>query len=114
MRNYGRASDIGAIADADWDSGWIMLVAQTIKLRHDLDTKDFRFVTMQGSDDAVGTFPTWAFNTSNYNYATGDIIQAVNTNEIVVARGYDGNFIVDPSIHWASCFPRFIRIQIWI
>lgn len=114
MKIYGSAESVGAITAADWDSGWLMLIAQMTKLRHDLNTKDFRFMTLQGSDDKFGTFPTWAFSTSNYNYATGNIIQAVSPTEIVLARGFDGNFIVDPSINWSTCLPRYIRIKIWI
>lgn len=101
--------------DPDFDSGWFMSVQQVIKIKHDLNTKDFKLAVLYGSDDINGTFPAWAMSvTGSGKHSAGNIIMATKVDEITVARCADGSMMVDPSIVWSNAFANFIRVKLWV
>lgn len=102
------------LQDPSFDSGWIIQVGQVITLKHNLNTRNFKLITITGMDDKMDFFPTWTFGvTSAKDISAGHVVQVLSLNEITVATFADGGMIAEPSLNWNTNTAKYIKVRLW-
>jgi len=96
---------------ADFDSGWMVKSGNSaiMNISHNLFTRDFAHVAVEGSTDAVGTYPLWVSGvTSSGGGQYGFAVRAVSDNSIEVMTYSNGGMYTQ---QYGEC--SYFRVRLW-